>query len=91
LAATIAAGLDGIARRTEPPPMFTGDVYQAADLPRLPRTLPEAVAEFERSPLFEEAFGADVVEHLTHFARTEQRKFDEVVTSWERRRYLERA
>jgi glutamine synthetase len=26
-----------------------------------------------------------------HFARTEQRKFDEVVTSWERQRYLERA
>ena len=40
---------------------------------------------------FREALGADVVEHLVHFARTEQRKFDEVVTSWERRRYLERA
>jgi hypothetical protein len=25
-----------------------------------------------------------------HFARTEQRKFDETVTTWERRRYLER-
>ena len=36
------------------------------------------------------AFGVEVVEHLVHFARTEQRKFDEVVTSWERRRYLER-
>ena len=71
--------------------MFTGDVYLAADLPQLPRTLSEAIAEFERAPLFRDAFGADVVEHLVHFARTEQRKFDEVVTSWERRRYLERA
>jgi glutamine synthetase len=91
LAATIAAGLDGIARRLEPPPMFTGDVYRAADLPAVPRTLREALAEFEAAPLFREVFGADVVEHLAHFARTEQRKFDEVVTSWERRRYLERA
>ena len=90
-AATIAAGLDGIARRTEPPPMFSGDVYKAADLPQLPRTLNEAIAAFEPAPLFRDAFGADVVEHLVHFARTEQRKFDEVVTSWERRRYLERA
>jgi glutamine synthetase len=89
-AATIAAGLDGLARRTEPPAAFHGDVYQAADLPRIPRTLPEAIAEFEGSALFAEAFGAEVVEHLLHFARTEQRKFDEVVTSWERRRYLER-
>jgi glutamine synthetase len=90
-AATIAAGLDGIARKIEPPPMFTGDVYKAVDLPQVPRSLPEAIGEFEASTLFREAFGPDVVEHLVHFARTEQRKFDEVVTSWERRRYLERA
>jgi hypothetical protein len=42
----------------------------------------EAMAEFEASALFKEAFGADVVEHLVHFARTEQRKFDETVTTW---------
>jgi glutamine synthetase len=89
-AATVAAGLDGLAKRIEPPAMFQGDVYAAADLARVPKTLPEAIAEFEASALFREAFGADVVEHLVHFARTEQRKFDEVVTSWERRRYLER-
>ena len=71
--------------------MFTGDVYKAEGLPQVPRSLPEATAEFERSALFREAFGAEVVEHLVHFARTEQRKFDETVTSWERRRYLERA
>jgi glutamine synthetase len=90
-AATLAAGLDGIAKRIEPPPMFRGDCYAAADLPRVPRSLPEAIAELERSALFREAFGAEVVEHLLHFARTEQRKFDETVTTWERRRYLERA
>jgi len=89
-AATIAAGLDGIEKRIEPPPMFRGDVYAAADLQRVPASLPEAITEFERSELFRSAFGEDVVEHLLHFARTEQRKFDEVVTSWERRRYLER-
>ena len=57
----------------------------------MPHGLPEAIAEFESSALFRDAFGADVVEHLVHFARTEQQKFDETVTSWERRRYLERA
>ena len=46
-AATLAAGLDGIARRIEPPPIFHGDAYAAADLPRVPLSLPEAIAEFE--------------------------------------------
>ena len=41
--------------------------------------------------LAREAFGADVAEHYLHFIKTEQRKFDEVVTSWERERYFERA
>jgi glutamine synthetase len=90
-AATVAAGVDGIARRIEPPPRFSGDAYAAGDLPRVPATLSEAIAEFEASALFRESFGAEVVEHLLHFARTEQRKFEESVTTWERRRYLERA
>jgi glutamine synthetase len=90
-AATVAAGLDGLANHIEPPAMFRGDVYAAQDVPRVPATLGEAIAEFEASALFRTAFGAEVVEHLVHFARTEQRKFDEVVTTWERRRFLERA
>ncbi len=90
-AATLAAGLDGLAKRIEPPPMFRGDVYAARDVPRVPASLPEAIAEFESSALFCEAFGTPVVEHLVHFARTEQRKFEETVTTWERRRFLERA
>ena len=90
-AATLAAGLDGLERRTEPPPMFRGDAYAAESLPTVPKTLPEAIAEFESSSLFRDAFGAEVVEHLVHFARTEQRKFDETVTTWERRRFFERA
>jgi glutamine synthetase len=52
--------------------------------------LREAIAEFDGSAFFRGAFGDTVVGHLVHFARTEQRKFDETVTTWERRRYLER-
>jgi len=90
-AATLAAGLDGVANKIEPPEMFRGDVYAAKDLPTIPRTLRDAIDEFEASALFKQAFGEDVVEHLIHFARTEQSKFDQVVTTWERRRYFERA
>jgi glutamine synthetase len=90
-AAAIAAGLDGIQNRIEPPEIFQGDVYAAQELSRVPATLREAIAEFEPRDLARQAFGDDVYEHYLHFLRTEQRKFDEVVTCWERARYFERA
>lgn len=89
-AAALAAGLDGIARRIEPPPVFEGDVYVAGELPELPRTLRDATALFEQSAFAKEAFGTEVVEHYAHFFRTEQESFDRAVTDWERRRYFER-
>lgn len=90
-AAALAAGLDGIRNRIEPPEIFQGDLYAAAELPKVPGTLREAISELERSDMAKEAFGEDVFEHYLHFLRTEQRKFDEVVTCWERSRYFERA
>lgn len=90
-AATLAAGLDGIERKIEPPDPFTGDVYKAADLPHVPRTLNEAIGELEKSKWARQTFGDEVIEHYLHFFRTEQQKFDEVVTNWERARYFERA
>ena len=90
-AATIAAGIDGIKNKTEPPAIFEGDVYSAGNLPKVPANLRDAIGELEQSAMLREAFGADVVAHYLHFFRTEQRKFDQVVTSWERERYFERA
>jgi len=90
-AATLAAGLDGIENRIEPPGAFEGDVYKALELPQVPHTLPEAIAALEQSAFARQAFGDDVIEHYLHFFRTEQRKFDAVVTDWERRRYFEQA
>jgi glutamine synthetase len=89
-AALLAAGLDGIERRTEPGPAFVGDAYQANELPSVPTSLPEAIAELERSTFAREAFGAPVVEHLLHFARTELAAYETAVTDFERIRYFER-
>jgi glutamine synthetase len=90
-AATLAAGLDGIEKKTEPPPAFEGDVYGALELPQVPHSLNESIAALQQSTFAREAFGDDVVEHYLHFFRTEQRKFDAVVTDWERKRYFEQA
>ena len=90
IAALLAAGLAGLEARREPGPAFRGDVYAAADLPQVPRSLGEAAAEFEASRLAREAFGPDVVEHLLHFARTEAAGLEARVSDSERERYFER-
>jgi glutamine synthetase len=89
-AASLASGIAGIEGRIEPPPEFTGDVYRAADLPRVARTLEHAVASFESSDVARAAFGDDVVEHVAHFHRVEIDAHQSAVSDWERGRYFER-
>jgi len=89
-AAALASGLDGIRQQTEPPPIFTGDIYAAAHLPRVPYSLREATEGFANSAFARAAFGAAAVDHYAHFFRTEQQAFDRAVTDWERKRYFER-
>jgi len=90
LAASLASGLDGIRNKIKPPDVFVGDIYQARNLPRVPYTLSQALETFEKSAFVKKAFGAEVVEHYSHFYRTEAAAFDKAVTDWERRRYFER-
>jgi glutamine synthetase len=90
-AATIAGGLHGIEHELEPPEPYDGNAYAAADVPRVPTALHEAVAALAASEVASKAFGDAVHQHLVNTARQEQRIFDnETVTDWELRRYFER-
>ncbi len=89
-AALLAAGLDGIERKLEPPDAFVGNLYEAPDALRLPETLGDAIDVAERSEFLRKAFGDEVLDHYLHFARVEKRKFDQTVTDWERARFFER-
>ena len=89
-AAALAAGIDGIKNAIEPPPLFSGDAYQDDAASSVPANLSEATDALERSDMLRQTFGDYVVDHYVHFFRTEQRKYDEAVTSWERARYFER-
>jgi glutamine synthetase len=89
-AALLAAGLEGVERRLEPGPAFRGDLYAARHLPQVPRSLPEAIAALEHSEFARRAFGDPVVDHLLHFARSEQQAVHALVSDTERARYFER-
>lgn len=89
-AAVLAAGLDGIERKAEPPAEFSGSGYTAAGQPRIPSTLYRAIDAWEGSDLARRAFGETVHAHYLNMARVEQETYDAAVTGWERERYLER-
>jgi len=88
-AALIAAGLYGVENGLDPAPALEGNAYES-DAERFPSTLREAIQTLEEGTVARAAFGDDVVDHYLNYARTEQRLFDEVVTSYERERLYER-
>jgi len=90
LAASLASGLEGIKKQIAPPEAFVGDIYAATNLPRVPYTLAQATETFSNSDFAKRAFGEEVVEHYSHFYRTEAAAYDKAVTDWERARYFER-
>jgi glutamine synthetase len=90
-AATIGAGMWGIANKVEPPRMFEGNAYEAKDVPRVPSSLHEAIDAFRGSDTARQIFGDYVFEHLLNTAEQEQSIFDNLcVTDWELGRYFER-
>ncbi|HVA21118.1 MAG TPA: glutamine synthetase family protein [Candidatus Micrarchaeia archaeon] len=88
LAANIAAGLDGIRRQLQPPPLVETDPY-VEDAPRLPSALWEAVDALDRDPFFREALGREIVDYVVMLKRFEVDRFLSEVTDWEQREYFE--
>lgn len=88
-AATLAGGLNGIARKLEPPAPLQGDAYRASEAPKLPRSLAEAVECFRRSTVAREYFGDEFVDHYARMRQWEVDQFHRAVTEWERARYFE--
>ena len=90
LAAAIAGGLWGIEHELELEPAFTGNAYEAPDVPRIPSTLAESIDLLAGSEVAAEAFGPDVHHHLLNTARQEWAAANRVVTDWELARNFER-
>jgi glutamine synthetase len=88
LAANLAAGLDGIRRKLEPPPVVEADPY-SAEAAALPTSLWEAVDLLEKDPFFTETFGETFVRFVVNMKRNEISRFLSEVTDWEMREYFE--
>ena len=90
-AAILAAGLHGIENELELQPAFSGNIYEADEVPDIPKTLREALTALDESTVLRQALGDKVVDHYLHTGRWEQSEYDRRVTDWEVIRNFERA
>ncbi len=86
MASQIAAGLDGMATKSDPGP--AADAPYSADAPRLPQTLLEAIAALRDSACFRAAFGDGFVDYFVRLKEFEINRFLSSVTDWEQREYF---
>jgi glutamine synthetase len=91
-AALIAAGLDGVEKKMELEPVFSGDAYDTKRAAReIPKTLRDALALLDKSSFLRGAMGDDVIDHYLHTGRWEQFEYDRRITDWEIKRGFERS
>jgi len=101
MAAVVAAGLDGIQRRLEPPPPTTQVAYADERSPKLPATLDDALSAFEEDDALGACLGEEFVKLYLAVKRHEIKKartaipeysradWPDVVTDWERENLFE--
>ena len=90
MAAVIAAGLHGVEKGlklTAPP--ITGTNQGADHIPRAPRTLIETTRNFQQSEIARDWLGDSFVDHFAATREWEWRQWQDAVTDWEMKRYLE--
>jgi glutamine synthetase len=88
MAASVAAGLEGIAQQMEPPAP-TINAYTAPEAPALPLSLDQAAVALRSSVMAREWFGDEFVEHYAGTRDWEVRQYQRAVTDWELARYFE--
>ena len=90
IAAALASGLYGIEHKLElDQAPVEGANVGAENVARLPRTLAEATEALDRSSLARDLLGDEFVTHFVQTRQWEVRRFNQSVTDWELRRYLE--
>jgi glutamine synthetase len=101
MAASLAAGIDGLKSRLEPPPPVTGVAYGREGVVNLPIRLEDSLDAFEKDKVLQEALGSEFVRLFLAVKRHEISKaaaaisnynapeFYNCVDDWERAEYFE--
>ncbi len=95
LAVCLAAGLDGIRRKIQPPAPINSNIFEmrkseklALQIAALPADLYEAVKEMEKDALVCQVLGSHISERYAKAKKAEWHAYREQVTEWEISNYL---
>ena len=93
----IAAGLDGVKRRTDPGPPINKNIFAMSHrekrrlrIDELPTDLRDAVRWMRKDPLMRETLGEHVYEHFVQAKEAAWNEYSATVHPWELERYLAR-
>jgi glutamine synthetase len=91
----LAAGLEGVVEKLDPGEPNTENMYlvepgelRRRGIERLPQTLAEAVAEFEKDELSRKVMGDTMYRAFIAYKKEEWRKYHTHVSDWELKEYL---
>jgi len=90
-AVMLRAGLDGIRRQLQPPPISNEDLYERRSrrgLEMLPGSLGEALAALQSDDLMRETLGDHILERFVEAKTSEWQDYVTHVSGWETERYL---
>lgn len=85
----LAAGLDGMKRNLTPPSSIE-NIKERDNICKLPKSLDEAMKEFEKDEFIKKVVGKHFAEQYIHTKKAEWNEFCTQVTPWERENYLYR-
>jgi len=88
IAASLAAGLDGIRREIDPGEPTMKNAYNE-DYERLPRTLWAALSHLEDDDVLRDALGSPLIDSFVRLKRDEFNRSMDHISEWEREEYLE--
>ncbi|MCL6625857.1 MAG: glutamine synthetase family protein [Alicyclobacillus shizuokensis] len=87
LAVILAAGLDGIDRKLEPPPPVRADPYESPDWRQLPRTFEQGLQVLRTDAWLREVLGDATVDMLVSLREADYESFLDSITDWEWQTY----
>ena len=95
LACMLAAGLDGVKRKLQPPPPIDANVYEMSqyemeqrNIGSLPADMYESLEAFESDKLMRDTVGQHISEFISRAKREEWIEYVAQVTQWEQDRYF---
>ena len=95
IALCLAAGLDGIKNKINPPKLAKGNLFtmteeerKNAEIETMPLSLKEALDEMKKDPLIHKVLGNHIFEKYQQAKEKEWEEYTNFVTNWEIEQYL---